>query len=344
LPRVAATRRSRTALSAIEVSFSVTTEERADEPLVLAQETPAPVAPAPRLSASARRPAAARRDATAPAPSALPAPPKLEAPTPLGREPASTPQLDLSPLAAARSIVGLESGPSVPGAPPSAGGKRSLHLDLNRSILSAAQASRPARRDEAPVLTRQGDGSYAYESPSFEATIARDGTLHMDNKYGDVGLTFRPRRLADGTYTIDILRFGFDLTAIFEHWIGNDPYRSERKWFLDGTRELRNRLAEAAFKEHLAKGRIRLRRELDFIWNNKEYSIETKQRETFEVWDSCAEDEVGSFGRSEVQAYVEARCSLGSPCAFSAAELAALNAKRKSRAPFMPYRALPTPP
>jgi hypothetical protein len=96
------------------------------------------------------------------------------------------------------------------------------------------------------VLTPRPAGGYAYKGRGFDATIDADGSVHMKDTFVSLGLPFKARTAPDGTsWTFTFLEFKFDPYSWLDRKIGkNDPYRSERVWFLERTRELRERLFE----------------------------------------------------------------------------------------------------
>jgi hypothetical protein len=153
----------------------------------------------------------------------------------------------------------------------------------------------------------------------------------MRDKYGGVSPPLIPVQLPDGTWTVGLGGGMFDLTALMEHLFGNDPYRSERRWFLQKTRELRDRLAEKAAEQATL---ATLRR----IWTTAGLSFDARKRRTFAMWDDCTEDERGRRGRLLIERFVREQCPQHAACGFSPQELTTLNADRRSVAEFAPYR------
>jgi hypothetical protein len=279
----------------------------------------------------ARRPAQRAPDRVSESELLVPAP-KVPRPAPA---PAPAPaRVDLSPLAAARSVVDVRAAPAARAAP-RAGDDRERGVTLD-GMLREAAAARPelTRRDDPELAPR--DGGYVFEGPEFDATIDGDGTVHFSDRYAVVQLTPLPTMLPDGTFVTVFLRVSFDLTAWAEAMHGNDPYRSERRWFLERTAELRERLAREAFARTLARADRELKRDLARIWEG-ELGADERARRTFELWDQMAEDEVGALGRRQIEAHVREHCAEPAACALDAPALERLNAGRRSRARFAPF-------
>jgi hypothetical protein len=295
-----------------------------DEP----REPPAPPRPRPRVS-TPRPPVVTPPPAPAVS-ETPPAPAPRHAPS---VEPAPPRVVDISPLAAARGLVDVRVQPAAAPraatrAPTTAG------IPLTEYLAASTKASDITSRADDPVLTPQRGGGYTFEGTGFDATIARDGSVRFDDAYGSFSLLpFRH----DGSPNLWFFNAAFDLTAFMEHVMGNDPYRSERRWFIERTAELRERMANEAFERLSAQARIKLRHALQDVWNDPALTLAQKKQETFEHWDMNADDEVGALGREQVREFVRERCPLGSACAFTAHELSALNRGRKSRALFAPY-------
>lgn len=113
---------------------------------------------------------------------------------------------------------------------------------LNAAITKGA--SRTADRVDEPKLQARPEGGYLYRGRGFDATIEPDGHVHMKDRFGTFHIPFVPFQSADGEWRIAILGGSFRLFEWLDRKIGkNDPYVSERRWFLERTRALRERLA-----------------------------------------------------------------------------------------------------
>jgi hypothetical protein len=86
-----------------------------------------------------------------------------------------------------------------------------------------------------------------------------------------------------------------------------------------------------------------LPRYLAAVWRYREWSLQTRKRILFELWDECAERgsaaELAAAGaaRAIIIGFIRRRLPKGTAAAYSAAELARLNRQRSSKARFEPY-------
>lgn len=193
-------------------------------------------------------------------------------------------------------------------------------------------------RSDDPVLVREPDGSLSHEGNGFDAVIEPDGRVRFDDKYLDFDLNFKPMVSPDGTVTISL----FKVTMAIDVWIDKlfgkgDPFRAERRWFLERTAQLREERIQKHWQRVAKEGVTALRHKLQDIWHDANLDIPRRKALTFAHWDGCADDEVGVLGKAVVEGFVRERLPSGSRWAFQQDELSALNAKRKSRAPFAPY-------
>ncbi|MEM6956122.1 MAG: hypothetical protein AAF645_10550, partial [Myxococcota bacterium] len=131
------------------------------------------------------------------------------------------------------------------------------------------------------------------------------------------------------------LNFTFDISDEIERAFGNDPYAAERRWFLEGTRELRHRLMEATRRREEGRALVRLRRWLRETWEAE--GPVAARAAFFERWDGMSEDEIGTQAREAVLEYIRRVAPQGSDVAYGAAELRRLNGVRESRGAFAPY-------
>lgn len=216
------------------------------------------------------------------------------------------------------------------------GRSRARAQDAGATIQSGPRLDKPSSTGSvlrtAPQLVEKPDGSYAFTGNGFDATIDREGTIHMRDHFARSRLLFKPNQLADGQWVITFWEIKFDLFAWLEKKFGNDPFRSERRWFLDGTRDLRAQLATQAVVANM-------RNVLNAIWSKAGINFAERKRRTFAVWDESSEDEFGELCRAQVLAFVRERCPHDSPLGFDERELGVLNKTRRSRTLFAPYAA-----
>lgn len=166
-------------------------------------------------------------------------------------------------------------------------------------------------------LRPSGDGTYRAEDQTFIARVDADGTTHLEDK---------PRQL--DTQDSVMLHFGID------------PYARDKLDLLDRTRDQRVALGERYRTSQLAHSAERMLRSIDRLWGMAP-DLAARKRGLFELWDDCAEtgsDELVAGADAARRLVVGAiRARLRGADAYTAAELAALNAIRHSTAVFAPY-------
>jgi len=246
--------------------------------------------------------------------------------------------IDLSPLAASRTIFDVHAAPAAvesrrPSAP-----EADPEARLNTYLAQVAESKPWLSRTKDPVLTRNEDGSLSHDGNGFDAVIEADGRVRFEDKYVDFELTFKPKVAEDGSVTFTIFKLTFALDTWIDKQIGKgDPFRAERRWFLERTAQLREERMQKHWQKVAKAGVTSLRHKLQDVWNNAALSLEKRKVATFRYWDDCADDEIGVLGRQVVVDFVRERCPEASACAFVEADLRALNATRRSKAAFAPY-------
>ena len=162
---------------------------------------------------------------------------------------------------------------------------------------------------DAEELKRQKDGTYKADHDTYVAKVEKDGTVHFKDKKN-----------------LRIEGFGgrFDTTDWMMRRHGMDPYASEKLAMLDRTRDQRVEIGKA----------YRLAR----LWATTQ-DVAARKELVFALWDECAEtgDEDlvsgGAGARELLLRFVQVKL----PGAYTADELAKLNAHRHSKAMFDPY-------
>jgi hypothetical protein len=139
-----------------------------------------------------------------------------------------------------------------------------------------------------------------------------------------------PRPTANGQWMVMFFESKYDIFGWLDRKFKNDPYRSERHRFFDGTLALREQLATRATA-------AQMQRALESLWSQAALDFAERKRRIFALWDETSEDEVGQIGRAQIVTFVRTHCPPDGPRGFSPALLEALNAKRRSRARFAPY-------
>lgn len=186
------------------------------------------------------------------------------------------------------------------------------------------------RGSDEPKLTHKANGTYVYKGQGFDATIEADGSVRMRDSFARSKPQVAARRANNGQWFVSFWETRYDFQAWLEKKFGNDVYRSERRWFLEGTRDLREKLAI----DHTVRG---AHTQLNELWSKPGLSFAERKRRTFQMWDESTDDEYGHVGRSAVEEFVRAQCPEGSGRGYTPDELAALNKDRKSKQPFAPY-------
>jgi hypothetical protein len=146
----------------------------------------------------------------------------------------------------------------------------------------------------------------------------------------------------DSGGTVPILGGGFDVSDALMRRHGQDPYASKKLKYLDSTRAERVQIGTKYRKAQLAQSTQLVQKNIDYLWSRTQDPA-ARKRGLFELWDDCAETgdaslvEGGRAARQLVLGVIRSKFPAGSAQAFTAAELAALNAKRQSKAAFAPY-------
>lgn len=202
--------------------------------------------------------------------------------------------------------------------------------ELDEQFRQAANAPKYRVKREAPDLHREGDGSYRYDGHVFTARIRGDGGVDFSDSTSGV----------DGLATIGPgVRGHFDPTDALEHAItGKELYSAEKRWFLEQTVELREKLTAAARNQERAAARRSLERALDRILTASELDPAHKRERILALWDDCGDDAEASDARRIVEAFVRSRMPQGSELGFTPAELDRFNRGRSGAGVFDPYR------
>jgi len=137
-------------------------------------------------------------------------------------------------------------------------------------------------------------------------------------------------------FLIPVVGGNFDIAQAIQRGLGEDPYRAHRQHLLDASRD--ERAAALARKRTLALADTRrmMTRNLERMWAST-VDPAARKRAAFEMWDECAETgdaETVAAGAEARAAIVDFLAARG--VAYSAGELADLNAHRHSRAGFEP--------
>jgi hypothetical protein len=174
-------------------------------------------------------------------------------------------------------------------------------------------------------LNPTGDGTYGSKQDVFAAHVEADGTVHLEDG---------PNLKVTGAGA------RFDVTDWQMRSHGMDPYASRKLAFLDRTRDQRVEIGRRYKHQQLAQSAELMQRNLNRLAATAP-DLQARKRGLFELWDDCAEagdgDLVagGAAARARVVGYI--RAQLRGADAYTADELARLNARRRSKLPFAPY-------
>jgi hypothetical protein len=185
-------------------------------------------------------------------------------------------------------------------------------------------------------LRPDGHGGYQGQRPGYGFGIDRDGTIHFHD------------RPAISALAVVGLGFAavFDLTDLVMRARHMDPYSYDKGRITDLTRSMRQKMSAVERPRRLAAALARLPGELEALWQRTDLPLGERRETLFQLWDDLLEggpDDDGpelraaTQARAELLRFVRQRLVPGSPGAYTADELARLNAHRRSQARFAPY-------
>ena len=132
-----------------------------------------------------------------------------------------------------------------------------------------------------------------------------------------------------------------DVTGYLHRKFVGDPYASRKLKILDQTRDDRVRAGATFRGKQLERSAELVQRNLQTLWRTVTDPAE-RRAALFAMWDECSEDEsaagaAGERARTMVIGWIRAHLPKTHPDAFSADDLARLDAARSSRQHFVPY-------
>lgn len=238
----------------------------------------------------------------------------------------------LDPARVASAIVASESeGPILPSGPAglAAAGETVVPLSereaeaRHEGVLGAAAAERPELHETAFVLHPHADGTLTWTSPNFTATIHADGRVSFSD---------RPAFEVD----LEHATATFDVNDLIHQAAGSDPFAADREHFFEEAWDVileRTMAAREAERERVLR-RIPVR--CARIWADETVPAAERRARLFALWDDLSEEEADRPARDAVLAFIHESLPSGSPNAFTASELGALNAARVSVERFAP--------
>ena len=142
---------------------------------------------------------------------------------------------------------------------------------------------------DPPKLRRHKDGTHHYKGHAFKAVVEKDGSVTFDDGYGQ-GLTVR-----------------FDIADAMMRRRGEDPYRVEKNWFLEGTEEFRQELFERWQAKQTLVAVRKLRIRLLRIYENDTLTGNEKAARIIALFNDTSDDEAGASARSAIAEFVADR-------------------------------------
>jgi hypothetical protein len=222
------------------------------------------------------------------------------------------------------------------------------------TLLVLAQAAAPVsdelnKRGDREVggyhLERQDGGGYLWHGPHLTATIAEDGRVHFFDERPTPGQAATPvigaaqaykaatRGRSAGRNLLQLLTH--PTLSLSDEDLRHDTHHGPKMAFIDATAAFRADL-RAAF-DHKARGRAleglrqRVRTAAD-----PARPLPDRHQLIFELWQECEDSPAGAQARATIEDEVRRQLPAGTPAAFTASELARLNAGQKPT--FDPYR------
>lgn len=228
------------------------------------------------------------------------------------------------------------------------------------------------RGDGEPRLEPIGGGRLRYRDPRFTAIVAADGSVEFRDHKGKVdtnvlGLDVVKRKLdrkpfgAPDIFTERALNpdprlpqtailagFGGRFGGLAD-WTIKTRHAAAKSKFLAQTEGLRMRMGHAWLQARLAEQLEASISRAIALWRDPSVALAERKRRLFAAWDECEaaasegptaeiRAEAAARARARLEALIRVLAPPGSPQQFTAEELAELNAGRRSRAVFAPYR------
>lgn len=149
------------------------------------------------------------------------------------------------------------------------------------------------------------------------------------------------KAMRKGSDVTSIVSGKLDITSALMRKFVGDPFASRKLKLLDDTRLERAEKGLKYNEEQLARADQLMQQNLERLWAGTQNPDE-RRAVLFELWDECTEGEglqaeAGGRARKMVVGWIRARIPAGSAGAYTAHDIAALDAHRTSHAHFAPY-------
>ena len=203
-----------------------------------------------------------------------------------------------------------------------------------------------------PRLARLRDG-YAYEGGGLEARILRDGRVRFGSFDGELDLrpeyfemvdpkTGEPLSSAPGNQTLGGRVATFSVSNLIERASGNDPFLAEKKWFLESTQALREKMRAKHQKKMRALAVIKTRTWLQKIWSRRDLSKAERRKMICQRFIDTVDGRGGAKVKRAILSWIaqalpqNAKGRRGN--AFTVEEIAACEKRNPSKQRFRPYK------
>jgi hypothetical protein len=210
------------------------------------------------------------------------------------------------------------------------------------------------------TLHAAGDDIAAWRADPYRDTrvgTTQDLPRHLQStpdscqRFGDPMCDANPQhRVAQpaegGGGIIPVLAGRLDITGYLQRKLtGSDPYAARKQKLLDLTRAERVERGAAHRAAQLDRSAELIAKNLEALWRTTADPA-ARREALFQLWDECAEGEgegaagaAGARARAMVIGWITAHLPAGSPDAFTADDIARLDARRSSKQHFAPYPA-----
>jgi hypothetical protein len=200
----------------------------------------------------------------------------------------AAPRPKLDPANAARAFVVFQQASRSESSKVEGEGPRKTEAETPNYFEGVGDKHYLSRR-EPRSLQRHQDGTYRYRGQAFKAIVEKDGSVAFDDGYRQ-GTTLR-----------------FDITDLIMRRRGEDPYRVEKNWFLEGTAEFRQELFERWRAKQTLLALRKLRRRLLHISEDGTLSDQQKSAHVIAMFQDTPNDDAGAAARGAIAEFVADR-------------------------------------
>jgi len=193
--------------------------------------------------------------------------------------------LALDPNSAARAFVVSQQVAPSEASDDEQGGTNAAEAGPRNYFEGVGDKQHLSTRDP-PKLRRHQDGTHHYKGHAFKAVVEKDGSVTFDDGYAQ-GVTVR-----------------FDITDALMRRRGEDPYRVEKNWFLEGTEEFRQELFERWQAKQTLVAVRKLRVRLLRISENDSLTGNEKAARIIALFKDTSDDEAGASARTAITEFV----------------------------------------